>query len=30
MLDYFGESGYNILSDDEVALYTQMVEDNSN
>jgi multiple sugar transport system substrate-binding protein len=30
MLDYFGESGYNILSDDEVALYTQMVEENSN
>jgi multiple sugar transport system substrate-binding protein len=30
MLDYFGESGYNILSEDEIALYTQMVEDNSN
>jgi len=28
MLDYFGESGYNVLSEDEVAEYTKMVEDN--
>jgi multiple sugar transport system substrate-binding protein len=28
MLQYFGESGYNVLSDEEVALYEQMVTDN--
>ena len=28
MLQYFGESGYNILTDEEVALYEQMVTDN--
>jgi len=28
MLQYFGESGYNVLTDEEVALYEQMVTDN--
>lgn len=28
MLDYFGSNGYNILSDEEVAEYEQMVADN--
>ena len=28
MLQYFGESGYNILTEEEVALYEQMVTDN--
>ncbi len=30
MLQYFGESGYNVLTDEEKALYEQMVTDNSN
>lgn len=29
MLDYFGSNGYNILSEDEVSRYEQMVADNS-
>ena len=29
MLRYFGPDGYNVLSEDEVAEYTQMVADNS-
>ncbi len=29
MLDYFGPTGYNILSQEEIDLYTKMVEDNS-
>ncbi len=29
MLDYFGSDGYDILTDEEVALYEQMVADNS-
>ena len=29
MLDYFGPSGYNVLSDKEIAEYEQMVKDNS-
>ena len=29
MLDYFGEYGYNILSPEDVALYEQMVADNT-
>ena len=28
MLDYFGASGYNILSDEEVALYEGLVAEN--
>ncbi|NLJ90755.1 MAG: carbohydrate ABC transporter substrate-binding protein [Clostridiales bacterium] len=28
MLDYFGPNGYDILSEEEVAMYEQMVEDN--
>lgn len=28
MLDYFGPEGYNVLSDDEIALYEKMVEEN--
>ncbi len=28
MLDYFGPSGYNVLSDEEIAKYEQMVTDN--
>ena len=28
MLDYFGADGYNVLSDDDVAKYEQMVQDN--
>ncbi len=28
MLKYFGPDGYNVLSDEEVALYEQMVTDN--
>ena len=27
MLDYFGPNGYDILSEEEVAMYEQMVED---
>lgn len=30
MLDYFGEKGYNVLTDDQKATYEQMVKDNSN
>jgi len=29
MLTYFGESGYDVLSDEEVATYTQLQADNS-
>ena len=29
MLDYFGEDGYDILTEEEVVKYEQMVEDNS-
>ena len=28
MLDYFGDWGYGILSEEETALYEQMVADN--
>lgn len=28
MLDYFGPDGYNVLSDEEIALYEKMVEEN--
>ena len=28
MLKYFGPEGYNVLSDEEIALYEQMVQDN--
>ncbi len=28
MLKYFGPNGYNVLSDDEIALYEKMVTDN--
>lgn len=28
MLKYFGPDGYNVLSDEDVALYEQMVQDN--
>ncbi len=30
MLDYFGPDGYDVLTDAEITLYTQMVADNSN
>ena len=29
MLDYFGPDGYNVLSEEEIALYEQMVTENS-
>jgi multiple sugar transport system substrate-binding protein len=29
MLKYFGPSGYNVLSEDEIDEYTDMVDDNS-
>lgn len=28
MIDYFGPAGYNILSDEEIALYEKMIADN--
>ena len=28
MLNYFGPDGYNVLSEDEIATYEQMVTDN--
>ena len=28
MIDYFGPNGYNILSDDEIALYEKQIADN--
>lgn len=28
MIDYFGPNGYDVLSDEEIALYEKMIEDN--
>ena len=28
MIDYFGPTGYNVLSDDEIAMYEQQIADN--
>ena len=30
MIDYFGDKGYNVLTDEEKNTYNQMITDNSN